>query len=185
MARRVMGKGDDGFTDILGPGRVPKYHPRPEAYGAIDEASAALGLARALTASPQRSSMAERAQTDLSRIMTELATTAENRERFECIGAEDVAWLEQACEAVGQQTEMPTHFIACGESLPGAAFNLARTAVRRAERQVSRLLHAGEIKNADMLPYLNRLSSLCFALVVAEDEEVKVNPSKSELRPAE
>ncbi|MGW8249300.1 MAG: ATP:cob(I)alamin adenosyltransferase, partial [Anaerolineales bacterium] len=71
---------------------------------------------------------------------------------------------------VAEQVRLPEEFILPGDSQAGALLSLARTVVRRAERRVADLFHAGEIENPDLLRYLNRLSSLCFVLELLENQ---------------
>jgi cob(I)alamin adenosyltransferase len=162
--------GDDGFTGLLGEGRVPKYHPRTEAVGTLDEATAALGMARANCQAMETASLLVTVQRDLYKIMAEVSATPETAERFRTIGHEQVEWLEASTDTLANQVEMPQEFILPGDSPAGALVALARTIIRRAERQIAQLLHSGEIENQDLLRYLNRLSSLCFALELLEDK---------------
>jgi cob(I)alamin adenosyltransferase len=162
-------KGDDGTTGLLGEGRVPKHHPRPEAYGTVDEASSALGLARAAVRSAEVREVIKAAQRDLYLLMAELAAPPPHAEKFHKIDTGRVQWLETQVERFGGQVDMPNDFIVPGDSPAGAALDLARTVVRRAERCVARLLDEGLVENRDLLRYLNRLSSLCFALELFEN----------------
>lgn len=161
--------GDDGYTGLLGEGRVEKYHPRPEAVGTIDEATAAIGLARAHSNSTSTQEMLLAVQRDLYHLMAEVSATPENAARFRKIDKQRIDWLENQINQVGNATEMPREFILPGDSLAGAAFALARTIVRRAERRVASLYHSKEIENQALLQYLNRLSSLCFLLELDEN----------------
>jgi cob(I)alamin adenosyltransferase len=163
--------GDDGTTGQLGKGRLPKYHPRVEALGVLDEASAALGMARAHCTHPQTMDLLKEAQRDLYTIMTEVAATPENAHRFPALESTRIKWLESQVEAISEQAPMPAEFILPGDSLPGAALDMARTIVRRAERRIAGLLNAGEIDNKILPAYLNRLSSLCFALELLENAQ--------------
>jgi len=169
MDTMYTGSGDEGYTGLLGPGRVPKYDPRIAASGDVDEASAALGLARALAKSEQVRATLLDAQRDLYHLMAEVAATPDAAGRFHRIDAERVAWLEARIQALGATLSPLREFVVPGDSLAGAALHLARTVVRRAERQVAQLVHSGAITNPDLLRYLNRLSSLCFALARVED----------------
>lgn len=162
--------GDDGTTGLLGEGRVSKSHPRIEALGAVDEATAALGLARSAHRAPQTAPLIVEIQRDLYKLMGELAATPENAERFHGIDASRIAWLEQQTDAVSVQTGIPGEFILPGDTPAGAALALARTIVRRAERRVVELLGLGEIPNPELVRYLNRLSSLCFVLELLENQ---------------
>ncbi|MCJ7431972.1 MAG: cob(I)yrinic acid a,c-diamide adenosyltransferase [Anaerolineales bacterium] len=163
-------KGDDGTTGLLGEGRVPKYHARMEALGTLDESTAALGLARAQCADPHCGLILLEAQRDLYKLMSEVAATPDNADKFHFITAERVGWLEEQTNALSKQVEMPKQFILPGDSLGGAALSLARTVVRRAERRVVELFDLGEIANPELQRYLNRLSSLCFVLELLENQ---------------
>ncbi|GAB4526067.1 MAG: cob(I)yrinic acid a,c-diamide adenosyltransferase [Anaerolineales bacterium] len=162
--------GDDGYTGLLGAGRVPKYHPRPEACGTIDEATAALGLARAFSQAAQTAEILIQVQRDLYGLMAEVAATPENAERFRSISAARVDFLEAQTDSLQEVVAMPKAFILPGDSQAGGFLALARTIVRRAERLVTRLLHMGELQNPELGRYLNRLSSLCFALELLENQ---------------
>ena len=163
-------KGDDGTTGLLGEGRVPKYHARMEALGALDEASAALGTARAQAGKEDSASVIIQAQRDLYKLMAEVAATPENAERFRSIGPENVQWLEQQTDRLGRTVQAAREFILPGDTAAGAALSLARAIVRRAERRVVALFDAGGIGNEHLQRYLNRLSSLCFVLELVENQ---------------
>ena len=162
--------GDDGSTGLLGEGRLPKHHPRIETLGALDEASAALGLARALCQAPQTKSILMEVQRDMYALMTEVAASSENLERFRTLGMSRVQWLESQADNLSASVPLPAEFILPGDSLSGAALALSRTIVRRAERRVADLFDAGEVNNPVLLQYLNRLSSLCFVLELLENQ---------------
>jgi cob(I)alamin adenosyltransferase len=163
-------KGDDGTTNLLGEGRVAKYHARIEAVGTLDESTAALGLARAQCVDPHSGIILLQAQRDLYKLMAEVAATPENAEQFRFIDSARIAWLEQQTDSLSKLVEMPREFILPGDSLAGAALSLARTIVRRAERRVVELFDSREITNPDLQRYLNRLSSLCFVLELLENQ---------------
>ena len=116
--------------------------------------------------------------------MAELAATPEAQAKFRQIGSEQVAWLANLTDQFGQRVTMPREFVIPGDTLADAALDMARTAVRRTERCVSRLVAEGVIENADLLGYLNRLSSLLFVLgryVVARTGQDKMTFAKREL----
>ncbi len=163
--------GDDGTTGQLGEGRLPKYHPRLEAIGTLDEASAAFGLARACAQAPQTSELIITVQRDLYALMAEVSAAPENAVRFRTIDAARVQWLEAQIDAVTAAAPVPAEFILPGDSLSGAALSLCRTIVRRAERRLAELIDKGELENKALLQYLNRLSSLCFALELLENQQ--------------
>jgi cob(I)alamin adenosyltransferase len=168
MRKFYTTKGDDGYTGLLGKERLPKYHPKIEAIGAMDEASAALGLARSQTCSPESAEILLSVQRDLYKVMGEVAASKENSERFHSIDADKVAWLESQIEHIGSVVKMPDTFIVPGNTQAGAAIAMARTIMRRAERLTAVLLHQNEIKNRELYRYLNRASSLCFVLELFE-----------------
>ncbi len=162
--------GDDGYTGLLGEGRMPKYDPRLEAIGTIDESSAAIGLARAQCLAPESHDLLVKVQRDLYGLMAEVAATPENVAKFHNIDRQSVTWLEEQTEALGKFVDLPSEFILPGDTCAGAALDLARTIVRRAERRIADLLHRGEIANPELLVYLNRLSSLLFVLELRENQ---------------
>lgn len=171
MPTYFTGRGDDGTTGWLGEGRIPKFGPRPEAYGTVDEASAALGVARSLAKAPAVAEVVIQIQRDLYHLMAEVASPKENASQFRKVDHVRVRWLEDQLERFGRQVELPSEFVVPGDSPAGAAFDLARTVVRRAERLVARLKAEGELENVDLLRYLNRLSSLCFVLELLENRQ--------------
>jgi cob(I)alamin adenosyltransferase len=162
MSHFFTGKGDDGFTSLLGDERVPKYHPRTEAVGALDEATAALGLVRSISQNQDTHEMILTIQRDLYGLMAEVSATPDNAARFRIIDTSRVAWLEEMTVNISSQIDMPKEFILPGDTPTGALMGLSRTIVRRAERRVAELIHSGSIENIEVLRYLNRLSSLCF-----------------------
>ncbi len=170
MVRFYTRSGDDGYTGLLGEGRAPKNHPRIEAIGALDEASAALGVARAACLTSNVKVVLLTVQRDLYGIMAEVAAAPENAAAFRSVDAARVAWLETQTDAFGVQAKMPTEFIVPGDSTAGAALALARTIVRRSERRTAALFHQQELENPELLHYLNRLSSLCFVLELVENQ---------------
>lgn len=172
VSKTYTGSGDDGFTGLLGGGRVPKYDPRPEACGTVDEAQAAMGLARAAARHPRTRAVLLEAQRDLYHVMAELAAaTPEAAARVEGLPAGRVAWLESAIDDLDAALPSLRAFVVPGEGLASAGLHLARTIVRRAERQVARLVHQGDMPNVELLRYLNRLSTLLFVLARWEEEE--------------
>jgi cob(I)alamin adenosyltransferase len=168
MSQFYTRTGDNGFTGVLGEGRIPKNHPRLEAIGTVDEASAGLGLARATCQASETGEILLSVQRDLYLLMAELSATPETVNKFRNIGVERIGWLEEQIEKVGESVRAPKEFILPGDSLSAAALALARTIVRRAERRIAGLILDGEIENEALLRYLNRLSSLCFALELLE-----------------
>jgi cob(I)alamin adenosyltransferase len=178
MAKVTTGSGDTGYTGLLGAQRVPKYDPRPDTFGTVDEATSALGLARAIAKDQKVKEIIYRIQQELYLLMGELATPPENYEQMGLrMTAEHVQHLEQIEEELKREVEIPNKFIIPGDTLDGAALDLARTIIRRAERMAVKLLHDGVIQNAEIIRYLNRLSDLVFILA----RYIEVKSSLAEL----
>jgi cob(I)alamin adenosyltransferase len=163
--------GDEGNTGLLGEGRVPKFDLRIEALGALDEANAALGLARAHANAPEIKPLVIEIQRDLYKLMAEVGATPENAGKFRFIDRTRVQWLEQQTHSISARVDVPDEFILPGENASSAAMGLARTIIRRAERRTVELYHAGGLENPELLAYLNRLSSLCFAIELLENHQ--------------
>jgi cob(I)alamin adenosyltransferase len=178
VARVTTGTGDEGYTSLLGSARVPKYHRRPEAYGTIDEATSALGLARAHAGPGELNERIRALQQDLYLMMAELATPPENYAKVTFkITLDHVVRLEALEEVLKQEVEIGKEFIIPGETVTGAALDLARTIVRRAERQVVRLYHEADVTNVEVVRYLNRLSDLLFILARHEEKAARERQS--------
>ena len=173
----TTGTGDTGYTGLLGEQRVPKYDPRPDTFGTVDEATSALGLARAVAQDQRVKDIISRIQQELYLLMGELATPPENYEKIGLrMTIEHVKRLEQIEEELKREVEIPNNFIIPGDTLDGAALELARTIIRRAERMAVKLLHDGVIQNTEVIRYLNRLSDLIF--ILARYVEVKSSLAK-------
>jgi len=166
MPEFFTGDGDDGWTGLLGEGRIPKHHPRAEAIGSLDEAAACLGLARAMIGDASLAAILQTIQRHLYQVMAEVAAPGETALRFRTIGGDQVRWVEMEIERLSQEVETPAGFVLGGDSPAGGALDLARTVVRRAERRLALLLEQGEVENGDLLSYLNRVSSLCFVMIL-------------------
>jgi cob(I)alamin adenosyltransferase len=160
--------GDGGTTGLMYGRRVPKSDPRVEAYGTVDELNATLGLARA-TAEPGAGALFSSIQNDLVALMGELATAAADAPRYQAEGRPRMtpaatARLEEAARGLEAVGVSPGDWAMPGGTLHGAALDLARTVCRRAERRVCALQQAGELPNAEIVTYLNRLSDLLWLL---------------------
>jgi len=160
--------GDSGQTGILGKGRVPKSDLRIETVGCVDEACAALGMARAQGCAAEKETLVQ-IQRHLYGLMGEVSATPENVERFRVINPGHIEWLEAQIDRISSQVVLPKEFITPGDCLAGAAFSMARTIVRRAERRLVELSARGDAQNPDLLRYLNRLSSYCFVMELFEN----------------
>jgi len=168
-ARFYTRTGDDGYTGLRGKGRVPKYDLRPEACGQVDELQAVLGVCRTGRISRRGQKLLATVERHLYTLMAQLATGPDTALPEKTITGEDVAWLEQATDELGQALPPLKAFVLPGDCPAGAQMNLARTVARRAERAVARLLHQEGERSHPVLCYLNRLSSLLFVLARYED----------------
>jgi cob(I)alamin adenosyltransferase len=121
-----------------------------------------------MTTSKEVAAITKEIQQDLYQLMAELAATQKHREKFQKLGPERVRWIEEQIASLSPALEISEEFIIFGYSSPAAAYNLARTIVRRAERVVAKLHHQGDMEYGVILQYLNRLSSLCFVLALWE-----------------
>ena len=162
-------KGDDGSTGLWYGGRVPKSGGRPEAYGAIDEAGSALGLCRAAAADDaDLSGDILRLQNELFVAGAELATSPEAAGRLQDgvskVTADMVDALETVIDRYMDRVELPPKFVIPGGTELSARLDLARTAVRRAERRVVDLKLAGDLPDDTVLRYLNRASDAVYAM---------------------
>jgi cob(I)alamin adenosyltransferase len=168
-------KGDDGTTGLWYGGRVPKFAGRPEAYGSIDEAAAALGMCRA-AAEPGGELHTDilRLQRELFVAGAELATAPEAAGRLEPGVSKTTAGMVDRLEAdidrYMDRVDLPPKFVIPGGNELSARLDVARGAVRRAERRVAALHHEGELDDATVLTYLNRLSDALFAMARFADE---------------
>lgn len=163
-------KGDLGFTSLLGGKRVSKADPRPEAYGTIDEASSALGLARATATHLQTREIIISIQKDLQILAAELASLGEGKKKFDFrIKRAQVERLERLIQDLQKEVTLPQEFILPGKTLSSAAIDLARTIVRRAERRAVHLYQEKIIANEQVLAFLNRLADLLFTLARYEE----------------
>ncbi|MCX6072571.1 MAG: cob(I)yrinic acid a,c-diamide adenosyltransferase [Chloroflexi bacterium] len=174
MPISFTGDGDDGSTSLLGDERVRKDDPRIAACGDLDEASACLGLARAVSRNEDARLVISTIQRDLHGVMAEVVAPPESAARFRTVDATRVAWLEDVIRRWEAFVSMPVGFILPGDCLGSAAAAVARTVVRRAERSVSALTLSGQLENLDLLRYLNRLSSLCYVLELLENREAGI-----------
>ena len=161
---QLAGGGDDGTTGLLGGGRAEKDDPRIEAYGTVDEASSAIGLAKALTSDERVRSVAEQLQRGLYRLGAELAIAPGREGSFGATSAADVAELDRIMADLEAEVPMPTGFVLPGTTPASGALDLARAVVRRAERRYVALVRTGLAVNPEVRRYLNRLSLLLFVL---------------------
>lgn len=169
-------RGDTGQTDLLGE-RVGKDDPRIDLLGELDETTSSIGLGRAHAQDARTKEALLTAQRDLYQIMAELAFTDATRPDTLRLPQARVAWLEASTDAIADTVTLPREFVVPGDTVPGAALDVARTVARRAERVAVHLDQHGQMPNPQILRYLNRLSSLLFILARAEDIAVTGGPT--------
>jgi cob(I)alamin adenosyltransferase len=166
-------KGDAGETSLVHGVRVPKNHPRCEAYGTLDEVVSQLGLARSFCRRVSGDLLLQ-LQRDLFKAGGELATPPEHYEqvvtRGEVIDHKMVDHLEEMINELESRFEMPRCFVVPGSSSGSAALDVARAMLRRAERRVVDLKLAGEVRNEHLSSYLNRMADLLFVLARFEED---------------
>lgn len=165
----VTKKGDAGTTGLMFNRRVSKTHPRVAACGALDELNAALGLARATANSAFISTTVLPIQKTLVGLMGEVGTLLEDRERYEQGGysriqEKDVSSLEATVRLLESQSLNFQGWATPGGNVRAAMLDMARTVCRRAERAVCVLNEADELKNPQILVFLNRLSDLLWLM---------------------
>ncbi|MBM7866984.1 cob(I)yrinic acid a,c-diamide adenosyltransferase [Heliomicrobium gestii] len=165
--------GDRGVTSLFSGQRVPKDHARVEVYGTLDEASAALGLAKSLTKNEKALSIIHRIQAELfdvnADLATELGEEAKRPLRYR-LTEDHARALEQSIDSLEAARIPQKGFVIPGASSAGAAIDLARTIVRRAERAAVKLSKFAEV-HPPVMVYLNRLSDLLFVLARFVDQE--------------
>jgi cob(I)alamin adenosyltransferase len=170
VAKIYTKKGDDGTTSLWYGGRIPKHHGRPEAYGSLDEACSELGIARALCGPGEAALAADilGLQDDLFVAGAELATAAAAADRLEDgisrVTEEMVGAIEERIDHYMSQVALPPQFVIPGGNLLSAQLDVARTAIRRAERAIAALAEAGELTSATVIHLVNRASDLAYAM---------------------
>jgi cob(I)alamin adenosyltransferase len=176
MPRIYTKTGDDGTTGLLYGGRVPKDDAATEAYGTTDEAVAVLGHARA-SADGVVAEEILALQRELFVVGADLATNPAERGKLEpgvsLVTAEMTERLERRIDELVAERALPQAFIVPGSNAASAALDLARSVIRRAERNVVALEREGREVNPEVRRYLNRLSDLVFVLArrqAGEDE---------------
>jgi cob(I)alamin adenosyltransferase len=157
--------GDNGTTALMYNRRVPKNHPRVESYGSVDELNAAIGFARATAEQDFVRANLLAIQMDLIVLMGELCVQPEDLNRYVADGyllvtPEMTAKLDALVREIEAQNISFKGWATPGATVNSAALDVARTICRRAERRVCELKFTGEMRNAEIVQYLNRLSDL-------------------------
>lgn len=164
--------GDDGSTGLFYGGRVRKDDAGPEAYGTVDEAVSALGVARA-AADPALAARIVDVQRELFVVGAELATGASNRRKLSDgvsrVTDAMVESLERRIDEVVDEAGLPTEFVVPGGTPAAAGLDLARAVVRRAERRAVTLAEVSGIEDSRVVVYLNRLADYLYVLARATE----------------
>jgi cob(I)alamin adenosyltransferase len=186
----ATGRGDDGTTGLLYGGRIDKDDPRTEAYGTVDEAVAALGLARVeLTAAglTDLAGQVLRWQRELFVVGAELASNPTARDRLQDgvtrVSEEMLLGVEAELRRLESQIDMPREFIVPGESRASAALELARAILRRAERRIVALERVVQLEGGWVVAYVNRLADLLWVLARAAESAERHAPTLARTRP--
>jgi cob(I)alamin adenosyltransferase len=165
-------KGDGGETSLLGGQRVPKFSSRPDTYGTLDEASSALGVARAATKNQTIKDIILDVQKDLLIMGGELSTLPEDIDKLtKRIDERDVQKLGKLIDDLQMDVQMKNEFIYPGETVIAAQIDVGRTIIRRAERKAAKLKAEGQVDNAAIHQYLNRLADMLFVLARYEEQK--------------
>jgi cob(I)alamin adenosyltransferase len=184
----ATGKGDDGTTGLLYGGRVDKDDPRTDAYGAVDEAVAALGVARVSLAQAGLKELSElvlRYQRELFVVGAELATNPTALDRLKDaitrVSESMVSGVERDLAKWEARVQMPREFVVPGETEASAALEVARATIRRAERRIVSLQRDGMNEHKWVVPYINRLADLVWVLARAAEqaENVSATPART------
>ncbi|HEU4798433.1 MAG TPA: cob(I)yrinic acid a,c-diamide adenosyltransferase [bacterium] len=158
--------GDAGETGLIGGQRVPKDHPRVEAYGAVDELNAHLGVARSMVVQPDLEEVINRIQHRLFDLGAELATPPVKEGAAPAITDQEVSVLEGVIDLYQEMLPPLREFILPAGNGIAAALHVARTVCRRAERRTVTLARTEKVR-PQILKYLNRLSDLLFVIARA------------------
>jgi len=153
-------RGDKGQTSLPGGVRVSKADLRVEAYGTIDELNATLGFARSICSNAEISSWTTNIQKSLFRVGSALAGPTKGTEPRATVTQEDVDHLTDLVHTIEAKEGILSDWSLPGAHTEAAAFEIARTVCRRAERSIVRLIEDGTTVDSHALPYINRLSDL-------------------------
>lgn len=153
-------RGDGGQTGLAGGIRVSKADLRVEAYGTVDELNAALGFARSICSHTEIAASVHDIQKTLFRVGSALATPPESPKAPPQLSADDVDRLTEQVHTIESREGILSDWSVPGGHTESAAFEVARTVCRRAERAIVRLQESGAVVHPQTVPYVNRLSDL-------------------------
>ncbi len=153
-------RGDGGQTGLAGGIRVSKADLRVEAYGTVDELNSTLGFARSICSNDEVKARTHEIQTTLFRVGSALATPPESKKPSPLLSEEDVNTLTELVHSMEAKEGMLSDWSVPGAHREAAAYDVARTVCRRAERNIVRLVESGQTIHPQVLPYINRLSDV-------------------------
>jgi cob(I)alamin adenosyltransferase len=182
MTKIYTKTGDDGTTGLLFGGRVSKADALVDAYGDVDEAVSALGVARAACGDPELSALLLRLQRELFVVAADLAANPRRREQLEAgislVDAELVDGVEQTIDRLVAARPLRPVFVVPGANATSASVDLARAVLRRAERHAVRAAAEGHHVSPQAIAYLNRLGDLLYVLArTAADDDDEEEPA--------
>lgn len=181
----VTKTGDLGTTVLMYGRRVPKSHPRVETYGTVDELNAAIGVARAASKADLVREQLLSIQKDLVVVMGELATAVDDRPRYvqdgyALVTSDMTGKLEGLIQGIESAENSYHGWAMPGAGMASATLDMARTICRRAERLTCQLQESSQLRNGEIIIYLNRLSDLLWLLARGSEGE----PERGGSRPA-
>jgi cob(I)alamin adenosyltransferase len=164
MASVSTKRGDGGQTSLVGGVRISKSNRRVEAYGTIDELNSVMGFARSICEDAEVCELVKNIQRELFVVGSSLATAPDSQKRPSSVTTEMVDALTAQVHQIENTEEILFDWSLPGEHKVSAAFDMARTVCRRAERNIVCLTESGEQIEPNILPYVNRLSDLLWLL---------------------
>jgi cob(I)alamin adenosyltransferase len=179
-------KGDDGTTGLLYGGRVPKDDVRTNVYGTLDETVSALGVARAGGLTPRVEEIVIRIQREMFIVGAQLATSQDNQSKLQegisKVTPEMALQAEREIDELLEEHPLPNEFILPGETMGSAGLDVARSTVRRAEREAAAMDRQSLVPDPEILRYLNRVSDLLFVLARYHEAEQGKRAAPSRVR---
>lgn len=171
--------GDKGETSLIGGRKVEKCDQRVETYGTVDEAISAISLARSCVKNEQVKDYLQKIEEDLFILNSELATLEPEKLKVR-LTQEEVKWVEKKIDEITENIKLPRDFILPGPYLSSSSLHLARTVVRRAEREAVKLKRSQNIRE-EILMYLNRLSDFLYCCALFEETEEIIKQAVTEI----
>jgi len=153
-------RGDGGQTGLAGGIRVSKADLRVESYGSVDELNTVLGFARSICQNKEIATWTEEIQRTLFRVGSALATPPESKKQPPLVSTEDIDKLTNLVHQIEATEGILADWSLPGAQTESAAYEVARTVCRRAERAAVRFVENGGVVQPTVIPYLNRLSDL-------------------------